>query len=186
MKRTPMKRTAFKRAGATTAKSEPNRALALNERAHRAINSAAATAAMKSEQNQRLALNGKALAAIKYVAIAETMAAPIPKAEIVRSEPYRRLVASLPCASCGIYGYSQHAHLNEGKGMGLKADDRAGMPLCCARPGIEGCHVAFDQYRLVPGGREAHREAGARWAAETRQTIIDLGLWPERLPMLEK
>ena len=70
--------------------------------------------------------------------------------------------------------------------MGLKADDRAGMPLCCARPGIEGCHVAFDQYRLVPGGREAHREAGARWAAETRQTIIDLGLWPERLPMLEK
>ncbi|WP_347656440.1 LysR family transcriptional regulator, partial [Comamonas thiooxydans] len=39
-------------------------------------------------------------------------------------------------------GYSQHAHLNYGKGLGLKTDDRTGFPLCCSRPGIEGCHVA--------------------------------------------
>lgn len=183
MKRTPMKRTAFKRAGSTTTKSDPNRAAALEERAFRAIKSAASTATMKAEQNQRLALDGKALTAIKPVAAKSTTIVPVQKAEIVRSEPYRRLVASLPCAHCGIVGYSQHAHVNEGKGMGLKADDRAGMPLCCARPGEEGCHSAFDQYRLLPGGRDGHRAAGARWAAETRATIINLGLWPENLPV---
>lgn len=182
MKRTPMKRAAFKRAGSTTAKSGANRAAALEERAVRAIKSAASTATMKSEQNQRLALNGKALTAIKRVAPASTMAAPIPKTEIVCSERYRRLVASLPCAHCGIYGYSQHAHVNEGKGMGLKTDDRAGMPLCCARPGEEGCHAKFDQYRLLPGGREAHRAAGKKWSAQTRARIKELGLWPANLP----
>ena len=37
-----------------------------------------------------------------------------------RSEAYRRIVAAMPCAACGIAGYSQHAHANEGKGMGMK------------------------------------------------------------------
>lgn len=109
----------------------------------------------------------------------------MPKQAPVSSKPYRRLVASLPCASCGIYGYSQHAHMNEGKGMGLKTDDRAGMPLCCARPGEEGCHAKFDQYRLLPGGREAHREAGKKWSAQTRAQIKALGLWPKNLAELE-
>ena len=31
-----------------------------------------------------------------------TAAAPIPKAAPVRSEPYRRVVATLPCAICGV------------------------------------------------------------------------------------
>ena len=72
-----------------------------------------------------------------------------------RSEAYRRIVAAMPCIHCGIAGYSQHAHANEGKGMGIKTDERAGFPLCAPRPGIEGCHAAFDQYRLLPGGRDA-------------------------------
>ena len=70
-----------------------------------------------------------------------------------RSEAYRRIVAAMPCANCGIAGYSQHAHANAGKGKGIKTDDRMGFPLCAARPGVEGCHAAFDQYRLLPGGR---------------------------------
>lgn len=108
----------------------------------------------------------------------------IEKEAPVRSEAYRRLVAQLPCASCGIYGYSQHAHPNEGKGFALKTDDRLGFPLCCARPGgIEGCHAAFDQYRLLPGGRDAHREAARRWGEQTRAEILRLGLWPRNLPM---
>lgn len=102
-----------------------------------------------------------------------------------RSEAYRRAVASLSCAHCGVTGYSQHAHENEGKAKGVKLDDRRAMPLCCARPGIEGCHAAYDQYRLLPGGREAHIEAGKLWAAQTRAQINKLGLWPKRLPQLE-
>lgn len=177
MKRTPMKRTAFVRAASTAQKSEKNRDLALEERAQRAINNAANSVASKSRSNKPLALVDKAVAAINNVAHA-----PIPKSTPARSERYRRVVAALPCACCGIAGYSQHAHENDGKGMGMKVDDRRSMPLCCQRPGIEGCHAAFDQYRLLPGGREEHRQAGARWAAETRDTITKLGLWPENLP----
>ncbi len=109
-------------------------------------------------------------------------AAQVHKAAPVRNEAYRHAVASLPCAACGIYGYSQHAHGNEGKGMGLKTDDRTGVPLCCARPGEEGCHIKFDQYRLLPGGRDAHREAMRTWGAQTRAMVHSLGLWPKNLP----
>ena len=61
---------------------------------------------------------------------------------------YLKRVAALPCASCGIVGYSQAAHSNlyaHGKGLGLKADYMATFPLCCTRPGEVGCHFRFDQ-----------------------------------------
>jgi hypothetical protein len=51
------------------------------------------------------------------------------KEHVIESEPYRRLVAELPCFWCGISGYSQHAHLNYGKGLGLKTDDRTASAL---------------------------------------------------------
>lgn len=105
----------------------------------------------------------------------------VPKENAVEHEGYRRLVASFPCAHCGIEGYSQHAHENENKGKSLKLDDRRAMALCCARPGVEGCHTPFDQYRLLPGGREAHVEQGRIWAAEARARIEALGLWPKNL-----
>lgn len=66
----------------------------------------------------------------------------------MNSEQHRRNVASLPCANCGIEGYSQCAHSNSyrfGKGRGKKASDLATFPLCCARPGIVGCHIEHDQ-----------------------------------------
>lgn len=114
---------------------------------------------------------------------ADAAAQPLAKEDPARSEAYRRLVAALPCAHCGVVGYSQHAHENENKGKGLKLDDRRAMPLCCERPGMEGCHAQFDQYRLLPGGRAAHIAAGKRWAAQTRQKIFSLGQWPKRLPL---
>lgn len=112
-----------------------------------------------------------------------TPAAPVEKENPLRSEAYRRAVASLPCIHCGIEGYSQHAHENDGKGARLKVDDRRAMPLCCSRPGIEGCHVAFDQYRLVPGGRDAHADLGRALAEQTRNRLNALGLWPKGLPL---
>ena len=106
----------------------------------------------------------------------------VPKEAPARSESYRRAVAALPCIHCGIAGHSQHAHANAGKGLGLKTDDRAGFPLCAPRPGIEGCHARFDQYRLLPGGRDEHAEAGERWAERTRAAVLEAGVWPNRLP----
>ena len=104
------------------------------------------------------------------------------KSTPLRSEAYRRAVAALPCIHCGIAGHSQHAHANAGKGLGLKTDDRAGFPLCAPRPGIEGCHARFDQYRLLPGGRDAHVAAGRAWGARTRAAVEKAGKWPARLP----
>ena len=64
--------------------------------------------------------------------VATTPAEPVTKDAPVRSEAYRRAVASLPCIACGIQGYSQAAHLPpEAKGM--KQSDLLTFPLCCAR-----------------------------------------------------
>jgi hypothetical protein len=108
-------------------------------------------------------------------------APPIAKAEPVRSEAYRRLVASLPCIYCGRVGHSQHAHTNFQKAKGMKNDDRDAMPLCADEPGREGCHTKFDQYRLFDG-REMHVWWGIKWASLTRIEICNTGLWPENLP----
>lgn len=165
MRRTSMKRSSWGRRNAPqrqNAVAEGSRELILEARAARTM----------AEARPRAAV----------VASASSAAVPQPKEAPVRSEAYRRTVASMPCVYCGIQGFSQHAHANEGKGFALKADDRTGFPLCCTRPGIDGCHVAFDQYRLLPGGREAHRAAARAWGEQTRQKILDAGLWPQSLP----
>lgn len=103
-----------------------------------------------------------------------------PKREPIRSEEYRRLVAALPCAHCGIHGFSQAAHPNEGKAKGAKADDNLCFPLCCTRPGIDGCHVLFDRYKL--GTRAESVEMGRKWGAETFAAIERAGQVPRGLP----
>lgn len=145
----------------------------------------------KSQSNLEQRLMQRAQDAMKNVVSRAAVIAPIssatapaaPKVKPWRSEAYRRAVASLPCIHCGIEGYSQHAHENAGKGKSMKADDRCAMPLCCTRPGIEGCHAAFDQYRLLPGGREAHHAQGRAWARQTRNQIQESGQWPMNLPL---
>lgn len=102
-----------------------------------------------------------------------------PKQNAIRSESYRRLVAALPCKACHIQGYSQAAHVPP-DGRGLKQDDRLIFPLCCTRPGILGCHVEFDQFKMYP--REQAVFVGMTWAAETRREIEDSGEWPKKLP----
>lgn len=97
----------------------------------------------------------------------------------VRSEAYRRAVASLPCAICGIYGYSQAAHANTGKGMGLKSCDLTLFPACCARPGEEGCHARLDQGALFT--KAVRRELEPAWAADTQRKVRAMGLWPANL-----
>jgi len=88
----------------------------------------------------------------------------------IRSEEYRRLVASLPCFHCGLQGSSQAAHPNSGKGRGVKESDLSCFPLCADRPGIKGCHSRFDQYELVAKG-DPMREFEAK-AKSWTQTLI--------------
>ena len=112
--------------------------------------------------------------------------APIEKDNPVRSEAYRRAVASLPCAICGVPGYSQCAHSNSGKGAGIKASDLDSFPLCTVHPVadgrlVQGCHERFDQGALF--SKLVRRELEPVWIADTQRKIYSMGLWPENLPL---
>lgn len=103
----------------------------------------------------------------------------IPKSQPVRSEAYRRAVASLACFACGIQGRSQAAHLPP-EGKGLKQCDLLTFPLCCVRVGIPGCHQDYDQYRMF-NKRDAVI-VGRAWAADTQRKIHAMGKWPKGIP----
>ena len=120
---------------------------------------------------------------LAVMSVVSGRAEAIPKDDALRSEEYRRLVAALPCKHCGVHGHSQAAHPNTGKGAGLKTDDRLCFPLCCDRPGVQGCHPKFDQHALY--SRAARREIEPAWAADTRRQITAMGQWPANLPRIE-
>lgn len=94
-----------------------------------------------------------------------------PKHKPARSEAYRRYVAQFPCDHCGVEGYSQAAHPNTGKGMGMKADDFSCFPLCAPRFGVPGCHALFDQSALMTKDerRQYENDAIARMRARARE-----------------
>jgi hypothetical protein len=110
------------------------------------------------------------------------LGAPVaaPKDVPIRSKAYLRLVAQLPCKHCGIWGHSQAAHANTGKGMGTKACDLQTFPLCADRPGQRGCHSLFDQGALF--GKEARRLIEKAWVADTQRQIYAMGIWPKKYP----
>ena len=112
--------------------------------------------------------------------VASEPAARVEKSAPVRSEAYRRAVASLPCVICGVPGYTQAAHGSEGKGMALKACDMTLFPACCDRPGVQGCHAKLDQGALFT--KAVRRELEPVWAADTRRRIHAMGLWPTGVP----
>jgi hypothetical protein len=122
------------------------------------------------------------------VSYAGTTTGPVAKDAPVRHEGYRRLVAKLPCKHCGVYGYSQAAHPNTGKGAGTKTDDRECFPLCTVHPVlgglVQGCHERFDQGALFT--KAQRREIEPVWAADTRRTIYAMGKWPKGLPMFNE
>ena len=162
-----MRRTPFRRASvSTTPETEQEREQRLMDKARRAMNSVVPRAAT--------------------MGLGTTAAAPIPKAAPVRSEAYRRAVASLPCINCGVPGHSQCAHSNSGKGAGIKASDLDSFPLCTVHPGadgrlVQGCHENFDQGALFT--KAVRRELEPVWAADTRRRIRAMGLWPKGLQM---
>jgi len=107
-------------------------------------------------------------------------AAPVHKERPIRSETYRRAVASLPCVICGVPGYSQAAHANTGKGAGIKTSDLTCFPACADRPGVRGCHSKLDQGALYP--KHIRQQLEQAWAADTQRRLLAMGLWPKNLP----
>lgn len=135
----------------------------------------------QADREQRLAGRAaRTMAAVVPRASAMVSAAepatPMPKDMPLRSESYRRAVASLPCLFCGVPGISQCAHANTGKGMGTKTSDLRSFPLCTCQPDRQGCHARFDQGALFPKlARQAIEEA---WIADTQRRVLAMGLWP--------
>ena len=97
------------------------------------------------------------------------MTVPIPKERPARDEAYRRLVAALPCAHCGIEGYSQAAHGDEGKGMAIKSSDYTCFPLCGPNYYYNGCHWLIGTSGRF--SREDRRKLEREYAAKTRETL---------------
>ena len=107
--------------------------------------------------------------AVAQVDTRDKLVMQVPKADVVRDEGYRRLVATLKCINCGVVGRTQCAHANSpasGKGLSLKADDREVFPLCLE------CHQKFDQGALFT--KEQRREIEPLWANKTRMTLRKL------------
>lgn len=93
-----------------------------------------------------------------------------PKENPVRSDAYRRYVASLPCYRCGIEGYSQAAHADEGKGLGMKTSDLTCYPACGPHDGKPGCHHDIGTAGM---DREERRELEKKAAAWTQEKLIE-------------
>lgn len=90
-----------------------------------------------------------------------------PKSKPVRSEDYRRFVASKPCFACGIAGFSQCAHANYGKGLGMKTSDLDTFPLCGPHGLHSGCHTLHDLcYEMT---REERREIEREYVARMQK-----------------
>lgn len=89
-----------------------------------------------------------------------------PKPSTHRDPEYRRIVARLDCVNCGRCGV-QAAHLNIGKGAGIKSSD-AGLAALCPT-----CHAEYDQGRTMT--REERRAFGYRVVALTYIALFERG-----------
>ena len=80
-------------------------------------------------------------------------------------------VKSLPCAACGIVGYSENAHVMGNGGMSRKGDADTIAPLCGPRPlpisrGLyPGCHRLVDKGDLYVNGEALASATEAAWQA---------------------
>jgi hypothetical protein len=99
------------------------------------------------------------------------------KQPIFRDERLRRAMASAPCACCGLWHYSQCAHIGglaQGKGAKLKVPDSHAAALCTVHPDpvakrmVIGCHEKFDQHQI-------NEESGWEFIAKTYIWLIEDG-----------
>ena len=105
----------------------------------------------------------------------------IQKENVLCSAAYEAAVRTLPCIRCGIVGFTQFCHADEGKGMGIKTDVRRGWPGCGPHDGEPGCHWIVGTSGIL--GKIVRRALEELYGMETRARIIAAGLWPKRLPL---
>lgn len=107
-----------------------------------------------------------------------------PKEHVIQHAAYMRLVRAMPCANCGVVGYTQFCHADEGKGMAIKTDCRLGWPGCSPHGvGNPGCHYVIGTSGILP--RSVKRELEWRYGQQTRRAILAAGTWPNTLPKWE-
>lgn len=162
MRRTPMQRTPFKRKN--NAENKPSKV------------------AQSHSQSGSIAVKSVAKMTPIHTPISAQFRGSIPKSQPVRSEAYRRAVASLPCCICGIAGQSQAAHGSGAgtavcKGMGIKSCDLTCFAACVR------CHSRLDQGALF--SKSVRHQLEPVWAADTQRRIQAMGLWPKGLPHLQ-
>lgn len=116
------------------------------------------------------------------VAVAGPAAAVVhvPKTRPIQHQGYMDAVRKLPCIRCGITGFTQFCHADEGKGMGLKTDCRLGWPGCGPHWGLPGCHWYVGTSGAM--GRDERRAFERLAGNATRAAIRFVGLWPATLP----
>jgi hypothetical protein len=112
----------------------------------------------------------------------------ITKEKPLHSSTYQSRVRGLACVRCGITGFTQFCHSDEGKGMAMKTDDRRGWPGC--GPHLEngaivnGCHWLVGTSGKLK--RQERRDLEAEYARRTREAILRQGKWPASLPLWDE
>lgn len=111
------------------------------------------------------------------------MVVPVPKRTPVQHEGYMAAVRTLPCYRCGVVGFTQFCHADEGKGERIKSDCRLGWPGCGPHYEsgvlVPGCHYIVGSTGLL--GKDGRRRFEQQAGASTRETIKAAGMWPSEL-----
>jgi len=111
---------------------------------------------------------------------------PVPKLKPIQHEGYMAAVRRLRCYRCGIVGFTQFCHSDEGKGIGIKTDCREGWPGCgphfdASGVMVNGCHHYVGTSGSMPRAEKRQFEDDA--SRDTRAQIRACGLWPEGLEL---
>jgi hypothetical protein len=116
----------------------------------------------------------------RYASPSNDLTFTAPKENALQHEGYMAVVRKLPCARCGVIGFSQFCHSDEGKGMGIKTDCRRGWPGCGPHGDTMGCHYLLGSTGTM--SRDERRRLEDEYAAKARAEIVRLGVWPKNLP----
>ena len=117
---------------------------------------------------------------VRSVVGGEVSGEVVEKEDALQDRAYMAAVRTLACAHCGWPPPSQFCHSDEGKGGMIKTDCRRGWPGCGPRLGEIGCHALLGSTGKL--GRDVRRDLERRYAAQTRDKVRALGLWPAGLP----
>lgn len=105
----------------------------------------------------------------------------VPKECVIEEHPaYMTTVRGMACYRCGVAGFTQFCHADEGKGLSIKTDCRRGWPGCGPCGGFPGCHWVIGTSGIFT--REFKRAFEAQAGKATRAAVHSIRMWPLDLP----